>query len=133
MQNMNLAMVVLIAGLIIVFIMLILLTLIIKLYGTIIYKNQTNKKQAASKTKKTVKTKSNSGDLAGSTENNFVNSDDLSDEILAVISAAVASLGAADSKYYAVKSIKQSLNQATSNRLEWGMAGKLQNTKPFWH
>lgn len=132
MQNMNLAMVVLIAGLIIVFVMLILLTLIIKLYGTIIYKNQTRKKQAASKTKSTAKAKSSSGNSAG-TENNFVSSDDLSDEIVAVISAAVASLGEANSKYYAIKSIKQSLNQATLNRSEWGMAGKFQNTKPFWN
>lgn len=132
MQNMNLAMVVLIAGLIIVFVMLILLTLIIKLYGTIIYKNQTRKKQAASKTKSTAKAKSSSGNSAG-TENNFVSSDDLSDEIVAVISAAVASLGEANSKYYAIKSIKQSLNQATLNRSEWSMAGKFQNTKPFWN
>lgn len=129
---MNLAMVVLIAGLIIVFVMLILLTLIIKLYGTIIYKNQTRKKQAASKTKSTAKAKSSSGNSAG-TENNFVSSDDLSDEIVAVISAAVASLGEANSKYYAIKSIKQSLNQATLNRSEWSMAGKFQNTKPFWN
>lgn len=127
MQNMNLAMVVLIAGLIIVFVMLILLTLIIKLYGTIIYK-----KQVASKTKKTEKSNSNVVNTT-SVPSVAPNFDDLSDEIVAVISAAVASLGAANSKYYAIKSIKQSLNPATLNRSEWSMAGKFQNTKPFWN
>ena len=121
---MNLAMVVLIAGLIIVFLMLILLTLIIQLYGTIIYKNQTNKK---SKTKNPEKLAT----INQAKPVNSVNTDDLSGEIIAVISAAVAALGEKNSKRYEIKNITQSLNQFNFNRSEWSMAGKLANTKPF--
>ncbi len=59
--------------------------------------------------------------------NSAVSSDD--DEIIAVISAAVAAMGQAEGKTYRVKSVR-AVNNRTS-RSAWAMAGLQQNTAPF--
>ncbi|MBP1559675.1 MAG: OadG family protein [Oscillospiraceae bacterium] len=52
------------------------------------------------------------------------------DEVIAVISAAVAMMGAADGKAYRVKSIKAAAPSAAS-RSAWAMAGLRDTTSPF--
>ena len=51
------------------------------------------------------------------------------DEIIAVISAAVAAMGQAEGKTYRVKSVRAVNNRAS--RSAWAMAGLQQNTAPF--
>lgn len=54
------------------------------------------------------------------------------DEIIAVISSAVAMMSLADGKNYRVKSVK-AINGVTSGRPAWSMAGLRENTRPFRH
>ena len=56
----------------------------------------------------------------------YEESDD--DEIIAVISAAIAAYGEQDGKTYAIKKIKRSEKQPRSS---WGTAGVIDNTRPF--
>ena len=51
------------------------------------------------------------------------------DEVIAVISAAVAAMGQAEGKTYRVKSVRAVNNRAS--RSAWAMAGLQQNTAPF--
>ena len=53
------------------------------------------------------------------------------DEVIAVISAAVAMMAASDGKSYAVKSIKRTANQNRQAGSAWSAAGKRENTRPF--
>ena len=105
---MNLALTVLLTGLTVVFSVLILLTIVIKVYGLIISKIQN----------KVVKPNSN----------NLINNDDddIDQEVLAVIFAAVAHMYSDDSKYK-IKSIKR----VFTSRPAWGNASIIENTKPF--
>lgn len=107
---MGLAITVLLTGIIVVFSVLVLLTLIIKLYGTIITKLQNNNSR----------TKKDTSKLPTSSDN------EIDDEIVAVISAAVASMYS-DGHVYKIKNIKQIFN----DRPAWGMASIAENTKPF--
>jgi sodium pump decarboxylase gamma subunit len=52
------------------------------------------------------------------------------DEVVAVISAAVAMMSLADGKNYKVKSIK-AVKSTASGRPAWSMAGLRENTRPF--
>lgn len=54
---------------------------------------------------------------------------DSEDEIIAVISAAVASMGQADGKNYRVKSVKAVKNRPS--RSAWSLAGIQNDTMPF--
>ena len=56
-------------------------------------------------------------------------SNDSEDEIIAVISAAVASMGQADGKNYRVKSVKAVKNRPS--RSAWSLAGVQNDTMPF--
>lgn len=56
-------------------------------------------------------------------------SDDSEDEIIAVISAAVAAMGNADGKNYRVKSVKAVKNRPS--RSAWSLAGIQNDTMPF--
>ena len=108
---MNLALTVLLTGLTVVFSVLILLTIVIKVYGLIISKIQN----------KVVKPNSNN-------LNNIINNDDddIDQEVLAVIFAAVAHMYSDDSKYK-IKSVKR----VFTSRPAWGNASIIENTKPF--
>jgi Na+-transporting methylmalonyl-CoA/oxaloacetate decarboxylase gamma subunit len=57
------------------------------------------------------------------------NSED-EDEIVAVISTAVAMMSLADGKNYRVKSVK-AIKSTTQGRPAWSMAGLRENTRPF--
>ena len=56
-------------------------------------------------------------------------SNDSEDEIIAVISAAVASMGQADGKNSRVKSVKAVKNRPS--RSAWSLAGVQNDTMPF--
>ena len=107
---MNLALTVLLTGLTVVFSVLILLTIVIKVYGLIISKIQ-NKA-----------TKPNTNNL----DNVIDDDNDIDQEVLAVIFAAVAHMYSDDSKYK-IKSIKR----VFTSRPAWGNASIIENTKPF--
>ena len=55
--------------------------------------------------------------------------DDDNDEVIAVISAAVAMMAAAENKTYRIKSVKPVRNSGSRNA--WAMAGIRENTNPF--
>lgn len=105
-------------GIVVVFVMLFLLILIIQIYGAIVYK-ATNKAEKKKKVE-TVVEKSVTAPVP------TVNSNGVSDEVVAVISAAVASMYGSTEKVK-IKSIKKS----SATRTPWANAGVLNNTRPF--
>lgn len=119
---------VVLTGFVVVFVMLILLILIIKIYSAIVQKAQglggNGKSGKNSKEKKAEKKsdKTNSASLAVAKNGTA----GISDEVIAVISAAVATLyGSSKAK---IKSIKKSSERSRS---AWAKAGVLDNTRPF--
>ncbi|MBQ5563121.1 MAG: OadG family protein [Clostridia bacterium] len=123
MENIELALTLLIAGFVIVFVVLILLIAIITLYGKIIQSaqnavsNKREKKLEENKEKQTVK----------SIVREDIEEDDgaIPEEIIAVIAAAVDAVYG--SKPHKIKNIRRS----RSVRSSWGNAGIAENTKPF--
>ncbi len=122
MENLNLALTLLIAGFVIVFVVLVLLIVIITLYGKIIQfaQNAVSKKQAVKNDSETPKVKSVTRE-----EIEEMTSNEIPDEVIAVIAAAVDSLYG--SKPHKIKNIKRS----RSIRSSWGNAGIAENTRPF--
>ena len=120
MENLNLALTLLIAGFVIVFVVLVLLIAIITLYGKILQfaQNTASKKKAANDDEDS-KVKSVTRE-----EIEEMTSNEIPDEIIAVIAAAVDSLYA---KPHKIKNIKRS----RSIRSSWGNAGIAENTRPF--
>ena len=117
---------VVLTGFVVVFTVLILLIVIIKVYSTIVTKaQQTGKK----KKEKVTETESSSPapvvkpDVKASVR---AVQDGVSEEIVAVISAAVATMYGSPEKAK-IKSIKKS----DSGRSAWANAGLLDNTRPF--
>lgn len=115
---------VVITGLIVVFVALILLVLCVSLFGKLfeyINKRKDINKNTTSKTEET--TVNDKTDIAPVVE------DGISDEVVAVITAAIASLNT-NSKgiTYSLKSIKRSNN---SSRRAWANAGIIENSRPF--
>lgn len=53
------------------------------------------------------------------------------DEVVAVIAAAVAAMGAADGKRYAVKGIRRAGPAQGGRQSAWAMAGLAESTRPF--
>lgn len=129
MENMNLALTLLLAGFIIVFAVLVLLIVIITIYGKIIQAVQ--KKSAERKQKKAeqkaqetpVKAAETVTPVAESTTTD--NDGGIPDEIIAVIAAAVDAVYGG--KSHKIKSVKRSRNA----RSAWGNAGVIENTRPF--
>ena len=129
MENMDLALTLLIAGFLIVFAVLILLIVIIIIYGKIIQAVQ--KKSDERKQKKAEQQVQESSVKAAETatpvtENISDDSDGgVPDEIIAVIAAAVDAVYGG--KSHKIKSVKRSRNA----RSAWGNAGVIENTRPF--
>ena len=121
---------VLVTGILVVFLVLILLTIIIKIYGTIVHRAGSGKSGSTGKGKpelkeiKPVDTKSPVVKAAVSVPA----AGGIPQEIVAVIAAAVASIE--DGASYTVRSIKKSVTPASA-RNAWSMAGLLENTRPF--
>lgn len=114
--------IVVVTGLIVVFIVLILLIWIVQIMGKIFSSIDKSKGN-------------NPGDDAKKKIDTAVNNtpapiveDGISDEIVAVIAAAVASVMGTG---YAIKSVKKSVDKSSSRRTAWGTQGVIENTRVF--
>ena len=104
--------------------MLILLIFIIKIYGAIIQKAQNAGKKSKEKKAETV-AETPAPVVAAPVAP--AQADGVSDEVVAVISAAVATMYGSSEKAR-IKSIKKS---SDGGRSAWAKAGVLDNTRPF--
>lgn len=115
---------VVLTGFVVVFAMLILLIFIIKIYSAIVQKAQS----AGSNSKKGKKNKDEKPAAAPApVVTASAATDGISDEVVAVISAAVATMYGSSEKAR-IKSIKKS---SDGGRSAWAKAGVLDNTRPF--
>lgn len=120
---------VILTGFVVVFAVLLLLILIIKLYSTIVQKAQQSGKKKKEKVKIKEEIPSVSTPVAApavSTLSVQSAQDGVTDEVVAVISAAVATMYGSSGKAR-IKSIKKS----DTGRSAWANAGILDNTRPF--
>lgn len=132
MDNFTTAITVLLTGFTVVFAVLFLLIAVVKIYGTIVY-NAQNKAKAKKVSQPSQTPKSNvqkstviptaSGAAAVAAQGA------VSEEIIAVIAAAVDSIYSGSGIKTTIKSIKRS--DAQNPRSGWGMAGRMDNTRPF--
>ena len=119
---------VVLTGFVVVFAMLILMIFIIKIYSAIVQKAQS----AGSNSKKAKKNKDEKpAEKPAAAPAPVVTAsaatDGISDEVVAVISAAVATMYGSSEKAR-IKSIKKS---SDGGRSAWAKAGVLDNTRPF--
>ena len=119
---------VVLTGFVVVFAMLILLIFIIKIYSAIVQKAQS----AGSNSKKGKKNKDEKpaekpAPAPAPVVTASAATDGISDEVVAVISAAVATMYGSSEKAR-IKSIKKS---SDGGRSAWAKAGVLDNTRPF--
>ena len=112
---------VVLTGFVVVFAMLILLIFIIKIYGAIIQKAQDASKEKKAETVAETPAPVVAAPVAPA------QTDGVSDEVVAVISAAVATMYGSSEKAR-IKSIKKS---SDGGRSAWAKAGVLDNTRPF--
>ncbi len=127
---MELAVTLLIAGFLIVFVVLILLIFIVTVYGKILQavqksinnRKEKNQSQQAQQTEPDSKIENEAAAVAEITENS---GGELSGEIVAVIAAAVDAVYG--EKPHRIKSVKRS----RQTRSAWGNAGVIENTRPF--
>lgn len=119
---------VVLTGFVVVFAMLILLIFIIKIYSAIVQKAQSagsNSKKG--KDKKDEKTAEKPVATPAPAVTASTATDGISDEVVAVISAAVATMYGSSEKAR-IRSIKKS---SDGGRSAWAKAGVLDNTRPF--
>ena len=119
---------VVLTGFVVVFAMLILLIFIIKIYSAIVQKAQnagSNSKKG--KDKKDEKSAEKPVATPAPAVTASTATDGISDEVVAVISAAVATMYGSSEKAR-IKSIKKS---SDGGRSAWAKAGVLDNTRPF--
>lgn len=123
---------ILLTGFIVVFLVLILLIGLIKLYGTIVTKllevseaKKAEKEQALSNSTKVTEYTTKSTPVASSQVSATQDNNGIPEEIIAVIAAAVdAMYGQGAVKVKSIKKVPQS-------RPVWGTAGIMDNTRPF--
>ena len=119
---------VVLTGFVVVFAMLILLIFIIKIYSAIVQKAQSagsNRKKG--KKNKDEKPAEKPAAAPAPVVTASAATDGISDEVVAVISAAVATMYGSSEKAR-IKSIKKS---SDGGRSAWAKAGVLDNTRPF--
>lgn len=124
-MEMSYVIAVVITGLVVVFLGLILLIAFISAIGSLFKK--IDRKKAAAKAAEAAE-KPAEAPKAAVQPAAASNSD--SDEVIAVISAAVAMMSAADGTSYRIKSVKAAA-QNGSSRSAWAMAGLRETTNPF--
>ena len=127
---------VILTGFLVVFAMLIFLIIIVKIYSLLVGKAQRSglvigKKKKFKKTKKTEKTEepqkpSAAGVVVFGGDPHEPESDEIPEEVIAVISAAVATMYGGSEKVK-IKSVKRS----RAKRSAWANAGVIENTRPF--
>lgn len=123
MENIELALTLLIAGFVIVFVVLILLIAIITLYGKII---QSAQNAVSSKREKKLEQNTEKPVVKAIVREDIEEDDGaIPEEIIAVIAAAVDAVYG--TKPHKIKNIKRS----RSVRSSWGNAGIAENTRPF--
>lgn len=115
---------VILTGLVVVFVVLLLLIAIIKIYSAIVQKALDSGKKK--KTKEKIESNSTSSAPVTASTPAPVVQDGISEEVVAVISAAVATMYGSSAKPK-IKSIKKS----GTGRSAWANAGVLENTRPF--
>ena len=115
---------VVITGLVVVFLGLVLLIAFISLIGWLFKTMDKNKKAAKAADAPAPK----SAPAAVSPAQTVQSADD--DEVIAVISAAVAMMSAADGTSYRIKSVKATSNGVPA-RNAWASAGLRESTNPF--
>lgn len=118
---------VVLTGFVVVFVMLLLLILIIRIYSAIVSKAQQGGSKKKQKKTDVVKSESTAPAQQPARSSAPVAQDGVSDEVVAVISAAVATMYGSPEKAK-IKSIKKS---DSSGRSAWANAGLLDNTRPF--
>lgn len=123
MDNIMLAVTLLITGFVVVFLVLFLLIGVIKLYGTVVY-NALNKRKEKKLQKEELLDAQAVREPAPVQENPAA-PDEVPGEVVAVIAAAVDAMYGKNT--VAVKSIKRS----SQSRPVWGTAGLMDNTRPF--
>ena len=129
-MEMSYVIAVVITGLVVVFLGLILLIAFISIIGAIFKKlNQRPKAPAKSAAPAAVKPvpKAVSQPVAAVAAASFDTDDD---EVIAVISAAVAMMSAAEGKNYRVRSVKAASSKASGGNA-WASAGLRESTNPF--
>ena len=120
---------VVITGLVVVFLALVLLIVFVQIFGKI-FSGIANKEKKGSKPDVIpVPQVTVPENVTRSVPEPVVSGDD--DEVIAVISAAVAMMAARDGKKYAVRSINRTENRRRSAGSVWGAAGQRENTLPF--
>lgn len=128
MDTTELAIVVTLAGIVIVFTMLVLLIFIIKGYGAIVgavTKSFEKKKAAKDAAEKALNEEETSVLIEAEITPATANNGELPGELVAVIAAAVDSIyGEGNCKIKSIKKIPQS-------RPVWSTAGLMENTRPF--
>lgn len=119
---------VIITGLIVVFIALVGLWLIVWLFGKLFVTVGSSSKPSQPKKQAPTQTKSAAQTAPSNTavKNAMVIEDGISDEVVAVIAAAVAAMGSAAGGF-AVRSVRR----VKEARSAWTTAGLAQNTQPF--
>lgn len=116
-----LSLTVLLTGLVVVFAMLIFLTIVIKIYGSVIY-NTTKKRMESNKPKVEAAPTPAPAPAPAPIEVE----EGISGEVVAAIAAAVyMTYGVSASR---IRSVKRA---AANPRSLWGEAGRLENTRPF--
>lgn len=123
MSNFTLSLTVLLTGFIVVFMVLLLLIGIIKLYGTIVYNAQNKAKKK--KEKKVVEVPVSAPANVAKVESVEVFENSLSGEVIAVIAAAV------DSMYGPGKVKIKGIRKTKSRKNAWRSAGIADNTSSF--
>lgn len=114
----------LLTGFTVVFAVLILLIFIIYAYGTIVYNAQNKSK--AKKEAKLKEQQKNTAPVVPTPVASTASSNEIPDEIVAVIAAAVDSIYGQSGTKVKIKNIKKS-----NGRNAWANAGILNNTRPF--
>lgn len=118
---------VVLTGMLVIFFAIILLIIIINLMGKVFTSMNNNKKDIAKTT--TIPNPAPTPKVTPKTVSAPVVQTD-NDEIIAIISSAVAMMSLADGKKYKVKSVR-AIKSSNSNRTAWSMAGLRENTRPF--
>ncbi len=120
--------IVIVTGLVVVFAVLIILIFLIWAFGKIVtsFTNRPKKEEEPPKPKEEPQVKAVSPSVKQAVLSPQAE-DGLSDEIVAVITAAVASLSEITGVSYGIKSIRR----ANSGRPSWAAAGLFENTRPF--
>ena len=120
--------IVIVTGLVVVFAVLIVLIFLIWAFGKFVtsFTNRPKQEKTPPKPQEKAEVKAVSPSVQQAVLSPQAE-DGLSDEIVAVIAAAVASLSESTGVSYGIKSIRR----ANSGRPSWATAGVLENTRPF--